>query len=281
MGDNDLIAIVTDSTSDIPPEIAKQFDISVVPAILVVDGRPFEDGVTLSREDFYRLLPSMQSPPTTAAPASGTIQEVYRSRFDRGAIHVVSLHVAASLSGIYTAARVAAEPFQDRVTVIDSGQLSLGLGFQVIAAAEAAAAGGTLEEVLAVIEQTRRRVQVVAMLDTLEYLRRGGRVSLLKAGIGAVLRMRFFVELHEGKVNLLEQVRTRAKAIGRMWELIVSLGKVERFAILHANAEEDANRLLQQLIPDLPIGALLVNVNTVIGMHVGPGALGFAAVLRK
>jgi DegV family protein with EDD domain len=189
--------------------------------------------------------------------------------------------VASSLSGIYTAARIASEPFAERVTVIDSGQLSLGLGFQVIAAAETAAAGGSLEDVLAAVEQTRRRIQVVAMVDTLEYLKRGGRVSLLKAGLGAVLRMRFFIELHEGKVNLLEQVRTRAKALGRLWELVVSLGKVERFAVLHANAEEDANHLLQRLMPDLPIGALLVNVNTVIGTHVGPGALGFAAVLRK
>jgi DegV family protein with EDD domain len=276
-----LIAIVTDSTSDIPPEIAAQYDIAVIPAILIVEGQSYEDGVTLSREDFYRMLPTLQTLPTTAAPSSGTIRAVYEDRLSRGAAQIVSLHVAASLSGITTAARIAAEPFGDRVSVLDSGQLSLGLGFQVIAAAEAAAAGGALEDVLVAIEGVRRRIQVVAMLDTLEYLKRGGRVSLLKAGLGAVLRMRFFVELHEGKVNLTEQVRTRAKALGRLWELVVSLGRVERFAVLHANAEDDARRLLQQLMPDLPIGALLVNVNTVIGTHVGPGALGFAAVLGK
>ena len=276
-----MIAIVTDSTSDIPPEIAAQYDIAVIPAILIVEGQSYEDGVTLSREDFYRMLPTLQTLPTTAAPSSGTIRAVYEDRLSRGATQIVSLHVAASLSGITTAAHIAAEPFGDRVSVLDSGQLSLGLGFQVIAAAEAAAAGGALADVLDAIEGVRRRIQVVAMLDTLEYLKRGGRVSLLKAGLGAVLRMRFFVELHEGKVNLTEQVRTRAKALGRLWELVVSLGRVERFAVLHANAEDDARRLLQQLMPDLPIGALLVNVNTVIGTHVGPGALGFAAVLGK
>ncbi|HUF37282.1 MAG TPA: DegV family protein [Anaerolineales bacterium] len=276
-----MIAIVTDSTSDIPPEMASEYGIRVIPAILIVEGVPFEDGVGLSREEFYSLLPGLQTPPTTAAPSSGSIQAVYQDLLAGGVESVVSLHVAASLSGIYAAARIAAKPFGDRVTVIDSGQLSLGLGFQVIAAAEAAAAGGYLDDVLAAVEGTRRRIQVVAMLDTLEYLRRGGRVSLLKAGLGAVLRMRFFIELHEGKVSMLEQVRTRTKALGRLWELVVSLGQVERFAVLHANAEEDAKRLLQRLMPDLPMGALLVNVNTVIGTHVGPGALGFAAVLRK
>jgi DegV family protein with EDD domain len=223
----------------------------------------------------------MKSPPTTAAPSTGTIRAAYTARLAEKAGHIVSVHMAASLSGIYNAARIAAEPFGNLVTVIDSGQLSLGLGFQVIAAAEAAAAGGGLEEVVAAIEGTRRRIQVVAMLDTLEYLKRGGRVSMLKAGLGAVLRMRPFVELHEGKVRLVEQVRTRTKALVRLWELVVSLGQVERFAVLHANAEDDARRLLQRLMPDLPIGALVVNVNTVIGTHVGPGALGFAAVLRK
>lgn len=276
-----MIAIVTDSTSDIPPEIAAQYAISVIPAILVVDGESYEDGVQLTREEFYRMLPRLASPPTTAAPSTGTIRATYAARLAEKAGHIVSVHVAASLSGIYNAARLAAEPFKDQVTVIDSGQLSLGLGFQVIAAAEAAAAGGELEDVVAAIEGTRRRIQVVAMLDTLEYLKRGGRVSLLKAGLGAVLRMRPFVELHEGRVRLVEQVRTRTKALIRLWELVVSLGQVERFAVLHANAEDDARRLLQRLKPDLPIGALLVNVNTVIGTHVGPGALGFVAVLRK
>ncbi len=276
-----MIAIVTDSTSDLPKEIVEKYDIRIVPAILVMDGVVYEDGIQMSREAFYEKLPDLAETPTTAAPSGGRFVEVYQKCFDDGADHIVSVHVASTLSAIYTAALVGAEPFSDRVTVIDSGQLSLGLGFQVMAAAEAADAGGSLEDILDAIEETRNRTHVVAMLDTLEYLRKGGRVSLIAAGLGAVLKVRLFVELHDGKINFLEQVRTRKKALARLWALVVSLGKIERFALLHAAAEPEALELMQRLKLDLPESAFVVNVNTVIGTHVGPGALGFAAIIGK
>ncbi len=275
-----MIAIVTDSPADIQPDIAQEHQITVIPAILVMDGKSYEDGGDLSREEFYERLPAMERPPTTAAPSSGTIAAAYRRLLDSGAAHIVSLHVASSISAIYTAARVAAEPFGDKVTVLDSGQLSLGLGFQAIAAARAAGQGADLPDVLDAIRDTRRRTRVVAMLDTLDYLRRSGRVSQLQASLGAVLRMRVFVELHEGRINFLERVRTRARAIERLWEMIVTQGPFEQFAVLHANAATDAQNLMDELISSLPRSPLLVNVNTVIGTHVGPNALGFAAVIR-
>lgn len=274
-----MIAIVTDSTSDIPLETADALGISVIPAILVLDGQSYLDGVEMSRESFYTRLPDLASPPTTSAPSSGMIVKAYEKAFQLGASHIVSLHVASTFSAICNAAEIAAKSFGNRVSIVDSGQLSLGLGFQVMAAAEAAAAGSDLGGVLEAVRQVQRRVQVIAMLDSLEYLRRGGRVSSIKASLGAMLRMRIFVELHEGKINFLEQVRTRSKALVRLWEIIVSLGRVERFALLHASAEKDARDLLSRLKPDLPDGAFLVNVNTVIGTHVGPGAVGFAALI--
>ena len=276
-----MIRIVTDSTSDLPAEIVEHFGIDVIPAILVLDGRMYEDGVDLSRDDFYERLPGFAITPTTASPSAGTFEETYRHGFESGATHILSLHVSSTLSGIYNAAQIAAKSFDGRVSVIDSGQLSLGLGFQVAAAAKAAATGASLDEVLAAVESVRSRLHVVAMLDTLEYLRRGGRVSLVKAGLGALFRVRLFLELHEGSINFLEQVRTRRKSISRLWELIVSLGKIEQFALLHAGAEVDARELLERLHTDLPDSAFLVNVTTVIGTHVGPGALGFVAVVRK
>jgi DegV family protein with EDD domain len=276
-----MIAIVTDSPADIPPEIAAQLNITVVPAILVIGAESFKDGVDLSRADFYDQLPGMAEMPTTAAPSSGDYAAAYQRLFAAGAEHIVSIHVAASLSAIHNAALLAAEAYAGQVSVVDSGQLSLGLGFQVIAAAKAAAAGASLPDVLRAIQDTRRRTVVIAMLDTLEYLRRGGRVSLLQASLGAMLRVRLFVELHNGRINFLERVRTRAAAIERLWDMVVTQGPFDQFAMLHANAEAEARNLLDELIPSLPANPLLVNVNTVVGTHVGPNALGFAAVLRK
>lgn len=276
-----MICIVTDSTSDLPPEIVEQLNIHVVPAVLILNGVAYEDGIQLSRADFYERLPGLEELPTTAAPSGGRFAQVYRECLEAGADHVISIHVASTLSGIYNAAMVGAQPYAGQVTVIDSGQLSLGLGFQVIAAAEAAMAGQSVSAVLDAVQQTRKRLHVVAMLDTLEYLRKGGRVSLIQAGLGAMFRVRLFIELHEGQLNFLEQVRTRGKALARIWDLVVSLGRIERFALLHAAAEEEAQELLQRLKADLPENVLLINVNTVIGTHVGPGALGFAAVVKK
>lgn len=275
------IRIVTDSTADLPAGVSEQNGISVIPALLILEGQEFADGAQLSRKDFYRRLPELKTPPTTAAPSSGSFQKVYADLFAQGAEHVVSIHVASTLSGIYAAAKVGAEAFDGRVTVLDSGQLSLGLGFQALAAAEAAEAGRDLDTVLDAVHDTRDHTHVIAMLDTLEYLRRGGRVSFVQAGLSALLRVRLFVELHEGRIRALEQVRTRRKAVSRLWEMVVALGTFQRFAVLHADAEEEALLLLDRLRLHLPENPLLVNVNTVIGTHVGPGALGFAAVARR
>ncbi len=275
------IAIVTDSPADIPEALSAALGITVVPALLVMEEQAYEDGVQITREEFYRRLPELPQPPTTAAPSSGSYQRSYQDLFDRGFDRIVSLHVASTISAIFESAHLAARPFGDRVIVVDSGQVSLGLGFQALAAARAAQAGADLAHVLAAIRETRKRVRVVAMLDTLEYLRRGGRVSLLQAGLGAMLRVRLFVELHEGRVQFLERVRTRLRAVNRLWDMVVTQGPFEQFAVLHANAGDEAAALLERLKASLPATPLLVNVNTVIGTHVGPKALGFAAVLRS
>lgn len=274
------IAIVTDSTADLPEALTARHRIPVVPALLILEGVEYTDGATMSRTEFYRRLPALSTSPTTAAPSGGSFRKIYADLLEQGYDHVVSIHVASTLSAMVGSARVGAEEFGDRVTVLDSGQLSLGLGFQVLAAAEAAAAGGDLPAVLDAVRDTRDHTHVIAMLDTLEYLRRGGRVSFVQAGISALLRVRLFIELHEGRISMLEQVRTRRKAVARLWDMAVALGPSERFAVLHANAEQEADMLLDSLRIHLPEDPLLVNVNTVIGTHVGPGALGFAAVAR-
>lgn len=276
-----MIAIVTDSTSDIPEELAIQNKINVVRNLIIIEGQSLEDGKGLSRQEFYQRLPAMTNPPTTATASSGTYIELYERLFKQGATHILSIHASSLLSGIYNAAHAAADVFGERVHVIDSGQISLGLGFQALAAAEAAARGAAIEMVLALVNGVRQRMHLLAMLDTLEYVRRSGRVSWARARIGNLLSIKPFIELKTGQVLNRGEARTRAKGIRRLKEFLLGLGPLERLAVLHSNAETDAHQFLNDLNLVLPNPALVVSVTTVIGTHVGPNALGFAAVVKE
>lgn len=272
------IAIVTDSTSDIPTDLAERYTIKVIPAILVINGRSYEDGKGLSREAFYQQLPTMDSPPTTATPAVGVFQQVYESILNSEAQAIVSIHVSSLLSGIFSTAQIAAQAFSERVKVIDSGQLSLGLGYQALLAAQEAAQGAPLENVLQKIEDVSRRVRVIAMLDTLEYVRRSGRVSWARARIGSLLRIKPFVEVRDGQVLSLGQARSRSKGIEHLLATLKKFGRLDQLSVLHTNAEADANELATRLEKDAPSPPMVVNVTTIVGTHVGPNGLGFAAV---
>ena len=274
------IAIVTDSTADIPDEIIKKYQIHVVPNYIIVDGKSLKDGEDISRQEFYEKLPEMNPLPTTAAASAGEYEQMYANLLHKGARHILSIHCSSLLSGIYNAARIAAQTFGDRVIVIDSHFVSLGLGFQAIAAAEAALYQ-PVESVLDLLLEVRKRARVIAMLDTLEYVRRGGRVSWARARLSGLLRIKAFVELKEGNVFSLGETRTRQKGIERLTELIRRLGPLERLALLHTNAESDARKILSVLNPQLPTEPLLVNVTTAIGAHVGPNGLGVAAVVKS
>ena len=274
------IAIVTDSTSDIPESLAQELGISIVPANLILDGKEHLDGETITREEYYDRLPTFSPPPTTSAPSSGMFGQMYQDLFQKGYDLICSVHAASTLSGIYNAARVAAEGFKNRVTVIDSGQITLGLGFQAIGAAKAAAEG-SLDLVLETIESVRRRLRVIAMLDTLDQLKRSGRVSWVRSSLGSLLRIKLFLEVQEGNVLRLGEARTRSKGILRLAEMLQELGPLEYLAVVHTNAFEEASQFAEQfnaLVPELP---LIRNVTTVIGTHVGVRGLGFVAVTAE
>ena len=273
------VAVVTDSTSDIPATLAEKFRITVVPAVIVIDGQEYTDGEGITRTDFYRQLPEMAATPTTAAPASGSFATVYQQLFEAGVDRILSVHVASRLSAIFGAARIAAEPFRDRVQVVDSGQVSMGLGFQVLAAAERALDGGSMDDLLEAVACVRPRIRVVAMLDTLKYLRRSGRVSWMRANLGAVLQVKPFVEVREGEVLRLGQVRTRRKGFRQLLQRLENLGSLERLAVLHTNAYDEARRLYDALATGPAHDPVFINVTSVIGAHVGPNGLGFAGVL--
>lgn len=274
------IALVTDSTCDIPRDLVATHQIHVVPNILIIDGKSFEDNENYSRRDFYLQLPEMVSFPTTSTASVGTYQALYEQLLASGYDQVLSIHCSKELSGIFNAASTAAIALQGKVVVEDSRQLSLGLGFQVLEAADAISGGASLDSVLDHLNTVRERIRVVAMLDTLEFIHRSGRVSWARARLGGMLKMKPFLDVVDGNVFSMGQVRTRKKGISRLLELMHNPTPMYRFAVLHTNAEVDAYEILEQFAPDIPTEPLVVNVTTAIGAHVGPQGLGFAALYQ-
>ncbi len=276
-----MIAIVTDSTSDIPSQIAEALNIRVIPTILVINDKSIEDDLNFSREDFYNELPHMVNLPTTAAPGIGKFEEVYAELLNSGFHTVISIHVAGNLSGVFNAAHAAAQSFDGKVFVIDSEQLSMGLGFQAIKAAEAALNSSSLQVILQIIADVRQNTHLVAMLDTLEYIRRSGRVSWARAAIGTILRLKPFIQVSEGRVLRLGEACTRKKGVDRLVELLPAVDTINSLAILHTNAEQDAYDFLARIQISTGIQPVVVNITPVIGTHVGPNGLGFVAIANN
>jgi DegV family protein with EDD domain len=278
------VRILTDSTSDVPPEVAARLGITVVPAYVQIGNLSYRDGASsggLSREEFYAQLPTMPSVPTTAVPPAHEFNMAYRSLAGE-ADEVIAIVVSTNLSGMYNVAHLGAQGVPGlKVHVADSGQVTMGLGWMVIAAAEAAAEGQSAQEILSLVEDMKPRVHVYAMFDTLEYLCRSGRVSWARAKAAQILRVKPIVEVLLGKVRDLGRTRTRRRAIERLVELTCALGPLERLAVLHSYAPEvdDFRSRLAELCS--PERLLTVAVTTIIGAHVGPRGLGVAAVTAR
>ena len=274
------IKIVTDSTCDLPIEIIKKYDITVIPAYINFTDGSYLDGVEISRKEFYDKLPNYQTPPTTSAPAIGTFARAYKKLKDDGATKIISIHISSTLSGIYNVALLAAEAMENIVVkTFDPGNLSLGTGLVVEAAAKMAEAGKSLEEILLKLKDLAQRTYTFAALDTLKFLQRSGRISRLKAGFGSLLQIKPILQMNDGKV-VMEAARTSNGAIRHLLDTLQSLGPIESIALLHTNASEKAELLRTQAkqmsaqISD----AYSMEVTPVIGSHIGPGAIGFVAI---
>lgn len=277
------IGFVTDSPSDLPADLAERHGIIIIPAVLVMEGRDYIDGQDITREQFYERLPALKTPPTTAAPSPASFHQAYQTLFSRGCDQVISLHTSERLTAIANIARQVASEFDGRITVLDSASLTLGVGFQVLAGMEAAEEGLPLPDVLAAIESTRKRVRVAAALDTMDYLRRSGRVPAAVTAIGGLLSIKPVVEIHKGQIKFIQAARTTQQATNALQDFLQVLGPLERLTLLHTNAEHRARNLLTTLMSSpvrltLPREIGITNVTSVIGTHVGPGGLGFAAV---
>ena len=272
--------IVTDSTCDLPAEIIARYGICVVPLYINVGTQGFLDGIDMKRDEFYTRLPTFPTHPTTAVPSPQKFRAVYDSLADEGASEILSIHISVSLSATADVARTAAQEFSSApVTVFDSQQLSLGTGFLVETAAKMAAAGSPVSEILAALSDQIQRTHVFAALDTLEFLKRSGRMNKYLAGFASLLQIKPILTMYNGKPGT-ERVRTRERAMKRLVEMLAAAGTLERAAIVHTHARPERIAELRVraagLLPQSDI--LTADITPVIGAHIGPGAVGFAVV---
>ncbi len=276
------VRIVTDSTCDLPPEVVAENGIRVIPMYIHIGSQEYLDGIDITREEFYQKLPTFPAQPTTAVPSMQKFHAVYDALAEEGADEVLSIHVSASLSAIVSVAQSAArETTSTLVSVLDSRQLSMGTGFLVITAAKLAQAGARVTEILAALEQQIKRTHTCAALDTLEFLRRSGRMNGFMSTIGTMLQIKPLLMMYDG-VATSAKLRTRKHALQRLVELLRQYAPFEKIAFLHSEAQEHLQALIEEARDLLPEGEVwLGQVNPVLGAHLGPGVVGFACISKS
>lgn len=273
------IAVVTDSVAMLPKSLARELSIRVVPIVLTIGDRSYRDGIDLTTEEFYRLLRTSEELPTTAAPSVGEFLRVFEEALT-DAEAVVAVHVSSELTSVYRFALMAAGQIPgDRVHVVDSQSATMAQGFVALAAARAARARADLETVLAAAADVRSKVRFFAFLETLEYLRRGGRVNGAVAMMGNAIQLKPIVHIVDGQIAAIARPRTRRKATQAMLDLMSSevADRAVRAAVLHADAIDDAEALRRRVADQFDCLELHVTEMTpVMGTHTGPGLLGLA-----
>ncbi|HMA35483.1 MAG TPA: DegV family protein [Chloroflexia bacterium] len=278
------VKIVTDSTADIPPAVAAELGITVVPLLVQIGDQVYRDHVDLNGHAFYRLLEATPGVPTTSQPPIGQIEALYRDLTADGA-DVVSIHVSSGLSGTYSTCALAATSLDLRlgaVRVVDSQALSMCLGWMAVFAARAARDGRSQAEIGDLVDGMLGRVRILGLLDTLEWVQRGGRLGLASAFLGTMLAIKPILHMKEGKAVPMEKVRTKPKAMQRMVELTESFGRLDALAVVHGDAPDEAERLIDLLAGIYPRDQILVShIGAVLGSHVGPRAVGICCVLAR
>jgi DegV family protein with EDD domain len=275
------VAIVTDSASDFDPARAASLGISIVPLVVTFGNDTYDAGVDLSTDEFWKKMTAPDAPfPKTAACSPGVFQTAYQKAFDDGADAIVSVHVADTLSGTIKAAQVAQASMKDReIHIVDSMGASMGQGILAELGVQLANAGVSAAEIANVLTRRRDDIGIYLALDTLEYLKRGGRISGAQAAIGTLLSVKPIIEVKDGKVETADRVRTRGKARERLIELLTQR-PIERLSILHttnAGVEEFATELIARA--GLDRSKVTVDlVGPSVGPHLGPGCVGGVAL---
>jgi len=269
------VAIVTDSVADLPPQVAEELGITVVPLVVRFGTDLYRDGLDMSPDQFYERLRTSKALPATSVPPPGAYADVYDKLAEK-TNEILVITLTSKLSATYQVALQAVGLMNKkaRVEVMDSQWAIMAQGFIVIAAAKAAQSGASLDEVLDVARHTMQRVDMYAAFDTLEYLERGGRIGKAQAFLGSLLKVNPIIGLKDGEVYPLGRERSRAKAIDHLYNLAASFGNVEGLAVEYAIDLDEANRLMQRLhskYPQIPI--YLSRTSPVIGTHTGPGLI--------
>jgi DegV family protein with EDD domain len=274
------VAVVTDSTAYLPPDLVDEHGLTVVPLQVVVGGRSLAEGVEVSSAEVAEALRSWR-PVTTSRPSPQTFVETYRGLASAGAAGIVSVHLSGDLSGTVDAARVAARqvgPDGIDVEVVDSRSLGMGLGYTALRAARVAASGAPIEEVARAAARAGLATAAWLYVDTLEYLRRGGRIGAAQAMLGSALSVKPLLQLVDGRLEPLERVRTSSRALSRLEELVAdeAADRAVDVAVQHLAAPDRAEEVAGRLRARLPnLRTLHVGeVGAVVGAHVGPGMLG-------
>lgn len=281
------IAIITDSDASLPPALAEQYGIQQVPITVHFGDESYTTGVDIDDALLFEKIDRLNRLPTTAAPSPGAFASAYERAFSAGAQGIVCICVSSKVSATYNAALAASEQFPGReIRVVDSLNLSMGQGFMVLAAAEAAQAGAGLDEIVAQALDTGSRVHVYAVLATLKYLALSGRVGKLAAGMADTLNIKPVLSVRDGKLDLLEKIRTRKKAIERMIELTrqsLDGKRIERLGIIHVNHPAGAAELRDLLRAALPCPEEIIIAEFTAGLsvHAGAGVVGLALVAGR
>lgn len=272
--------VAADSVCDLPADIVDSLNVHIIPTYVNIEGESIpDDGFSLDRERFFRELPSMRNLPTTAAPSPGDAEAFYRTILDDGAEHIISIHVPEKLSGTLNAMRLGAEAVDaSRVTLVDSLQLTFGIGYQVWAAAELAAQSAELPAILDAIERVRQHTRVYAIIDTMDYLRRSGRVNALVASVGGLLKIKPIVNVSDGEVTSIARLRTWSRAEQRLRQLTREQSPLERLAVLHVSNRAGAEKFLNGIRDIAPSDTLVIETTPTLGTHIGPGSIGVATL---
>ena len=272
------VALVTDSTAYIPDEIAQQYNLRIIPQVLIWGDQTLRDGVDITPTQFYERLATSTTMPSTSQASPAIFDQTFRELLDAG-YEVLTVTLASRLSGTMASALQAKENFPGApIEIVNSDTTSMAMGFQVLEAARLADKGGSLAECKQLVEKARQNCGLFVTLETLEFLHRGGRIGGAQRFLGTALNIKPILELRDGRLEPIERVRTRSKAIARLVELVEQCvgGRTPvHLATLHANAEQDARDLLDQIDHRIKIVEKVVaHVSPVVGTHVGPGTVG-------
>ncbi|HEX6481483.1 MAG TPA: DegV family protein [Ktedonobacteraceae bacterium] len=279
------VRIVTDSTVDISPEQAQALGITVVPLTVFFGDEAYLDGVELDSASFYRKLAASKALPRTSQPSPAAFQEAYTRLIDEGADAILSVHLSAKLSGTYQSASTARDTLPESVRkipidIVDSQNISVSMSLPIMQAAKEAKEGLGLEEIKAHLLDTLARTHILAVLDTLEYLRRGGRIGGAAAFLGNMLSVKPIVSLKEGEVVAVERPRTRSKAYERVAQLVTEMGNIEHISV--AESDEEVGQQLVGVLRRTYRGELpIYRLGAVLGTHTGPGTAAVAVIVAK